>query len=391
MNGSIILKRKEEFRLLKGHLWVFSNEIFSVEGGPENGEIVNIYDSRNKLLGSGFFNKNSLISVRVLSDSPIQDLYALFRKRIRNAIEYRRSIYTERDSYRLVFGESDLLPGLIIDKFNNTFVLQINSFGMQKNVSLIVDILKTELEARNIFSKNEVNFRTLEGLPAEDEIYLGEKGEEIINDGKIKFKIDFNQSQKTGLFLDQSDNRFFIEKFVNDKSVLDGFCNSGGFGLHALSGGATGVDFVDSSLNEVKSAETNYKMNGFEAESNFIQSDMFEFLDNAISNGKKYDLVMIDPPAFIKGKKSIHTGIKGYEKLNRLALSTVEKNGYFITSSCSHHLMRDIFLDVINSAAEKCNKKLIKVYENGSSLDHPVHPAMPETAYLKFFVFRLVE
>lgn len=391
MNKSVVIKSKEEFRLLKGHLWIFSNEIFSIDGNPENGDIVNIYNSRNKLLGSGFFNKNSLIAVRKLSDSPIEDLRELFRIRILNAVKYRESIYPERDSYRIVFGESDFLPGLIIDKFNRTFVLQINSYGMQKNIDMIVDILKSDFVAENIFTKNEANFRTLEGLPPDDTIYIGEKGEEIINDGKINFKIDFNHSQKTGLFFDQSDNRFFIEKLVNGKRVIDGFCNSGGFGLHALSGGAALVDFVDSSLNEIKSAEINFRMNRFEGEGNFIQSDMFDYFEDAIVNGKKYEIVMIDPPAFIKGRKSLHTGMKGYEKLNKVALSIVERNGYFITSSCSHHLKRDLFLDVVNAAAEKCGRKIIKVYENSASFDHPIHPAMPETAYLKFFVFRVVE
>ncbi|HPI37765.1 MAG TPA: class I SAM-dependent rRNA methyltransferase [Ignavibacteriaceae bacterium] len=391
MNGTVILKRKEELRLLKGHLWIFSNEIFSIDGSPENGDLVNVYDSRNNLLGCGFFNKNSLIAVRMISAEPVDNMYSLIKGRLHSAFSYRKSVYPLRNSFRMVFSESDFLPGLIIDKFNDTYVIQINSFGMEKHIEPVAEILKTEYGAKNIFTKNEANFRTMEGLPVEDFLLFGEKGEEVIDDGKLKYKIDFNNSQKTGLFFDQSDNRYFIEMLSEGKNVLDGFCNSGGFGLHALSGNAASVDFVDSSESEIKAVENNYQLNQFETDSNLIQSDMFEFLQDKTDSDKRYDLVMIDPPAFIKGKKNLHTGIKGYEKLNRLALKIVEKGGFFVTSSCSHHLTRDLFLDIIINSAQKSGRSIIKVYENGASLDHPVHPAMPETSYLKFFVFRVVD
>ena len=217
MQTKIYLKRNEESRILSGHLWVFSNEIHKIEGDAENGELVEVFDYKSQSLGSGFYNKNSLISVRLLSRTSISDLPSVIKEKILAAYELRKIIYPERKSYRLVFSESDFLPGLIIDKYNNTFVLQVYSFGMQKNIEIIVEILKKEFVAENIFSKNESYFRKLEGLPEEDEIYFGKINEEIIDDGKLKFKIDFT-GQKTGFYFDQSDNRFLIERFCEGKN-----------------------------------------------------------------------------------------------------------------------------------------------------------------------------
>src|SRR3989339_521429 len=388
MPTKIYLKRNEERRILSGHLWVFSNEVDKIEGDTENGELVEVLDYRNKSLGSGFYNKNSLISVRLLSRSNIIDLYSLMKDRILTAYNLRKTVYTERESYRLVFSESDFLPGLIIDKYNNTFVLQVYSFGMQKNIESIIEVLKKEFGAENIFSKNESYFRKLEGLPEEDEIYFGKISEEIIDDDALKYKIDFT-GQKTGFYFDQSDNRFSIERFSKKKSVLDAFCNSGGFGLHACLAGASSVSFVDSSAKAIEDAESNFKLNNFKTEGKFIVSDVFDFLNKCIEENKKFDIVIIDPPAFAKSKKSLSAAIKGYEKLNRLALQIIEAGGFLATSSCSHHLSQDNFMEIIKKAAIKVGTRIQLIEYDGASLDHPVLPAMPETSYLKFAVFKV--
>ncbi len=387
--AKIFLKKNEDKRIKLGHLWVFSNEIAKMEGEAENGEICALYDAAGTKLGEGFYNKNSLISLRLLNKSYDGDFTAYARKMIMDALELRRTFYPNRNSYRLIFSESDFMPGLIIDKYNDTYVLQVYCFGMQKNIISVVNVLKDDLGAKNIFSKNEGYFRKLEGLPEIDHGYIGVIGEEVIDDGKMKYEIDLSSSQKTGFYFDQCDNRDFIEKIVKGKKVLDAFCNSGGFGLHAAFAGASWVTFLDSSAAEIKNAWRNFSLNSLIAETEFVTGDIFEFLQKSIDAGRKFDVVMIDPPAFAKSRKSFPTALKGYTKLNKLALSLVSESGYLVTSSCSHHVKKEDFFQTITSAAQKAARELQLIHYNGASLDHPELPAMEETAYLKFAVFRV--
>lgn len=386
----IVLKKNEDLRIRSGHLWVFSNEIAKTEGETKNGDLVSVFDYKNELIGTGFYNKNSLIAVRILSSKMSFDLKELLRAKMIRANKLRREMYQNRESYRMVFSESDFLPGLIIDKYNNTFVLQVYSFGMEQNIELIVDILKTDFNAENIFSKNEEYFRRLEGLPEENKIYLGEIKSEIIAEAGVKYKVDFENSHKTGFYFDQTDNRVFIEKISKDKTVLDAFCNSGGFGLHALNGGAASVTFADSSNTEVEKAKANCQLNGFTNTAGYIVDDVFDYLEKSSLAGKNFDVVMIDPPAFAKNKKSLAVARKGYERINKLALDAVSENGWLVTSSCSFHLSEGDFLASIVKAAVKSKRKIQQVYFNNASLDHPKLPQMPETSYLKFAVFKVL-
>lgn len=385
----ISLKKNEDKRILNGHLWIFSNEIESLPTDIENGEIVSVFSKEGKFLCNGLYNKNSLISVRKITSLEEFDIKDLLKERILNAKQLRETFYPNRNSYRLIFSESDFLPGLIIDKYNDSFVLQVNSFGVEKNINIINEILIEELNAKNIFTKNESYFRTLEGLPNEDFVYHGKIENEIIEINGIKLEIDFNNSHKTGFYFDQEDNRLFIEKIVNNKTVLDAFCNSGGFGLHSLKAGATKVTFLDSSNSELEKVKNNLLLNNFNNSSEFIEEDVFDYLNKSIENNIKYDVVMIDPPAFAKNKKTIQTAKKGYEKLNRLALSVISKNGYLVTSSCSFHLSRNEFIELINNASIKAGKEIQLIHYNEASLDHPVLPSMKETSYLKFAVFKV--
>src|ERR1035437_2308592 len=385
----ITLKRNEDRRIRNGHLWVFSNEIDKIEEGIENGDLTLLFDSKGGLIGTGFYNKNSLISVRILSTGKIEDLKEDLRKKILNAYRLRKELYPSGNSFRLSFSESDYLPGLIIDKYNNTYVLQVYSYGMDRNINLIADILKEEFSAENIFSKNEGYFRTLEGLPTEDKVYLGEIKNELINDGAVNYLINFEKGHKTGFYFDQRDNRFFIEGIVNGKTVLDAFCNSGGFGLHAAKGGAANVTFVDSSANEIEAAKENFRLNNFITETDFIEEDVFNYLEKSAASGKKFDVVMIDPPAFAKSRKNIPTAKQGYERLNKLDLQCLSDGGYLVTSSCSYHITRDDFISAVNSASVKAASPVQLIYFNSASMDHAKLPAMPETSYLKFGVFRV--
>jgi len=386
----VLLKKNEERRIKQGHLWIFSNEIAKVEGEISNGGLVYVFDSKNNFIGSGFYNGNSLIAVRIISNEESVDLEKLFRHRLNTAYEFRNRIYPDRKSFRLVFSESDFLPGLIIDKYNDSFVLQVYSVGMEKNIELITRILYEDFSAKNIFTKGDEYFRKIEGLPEENKIYHGKMNEEIISDGKVKYKINFATGHKTGFYFDQCDNREFFGKFCENKSVLDCFCNSGGFGLHAAYNKAKEIVFVDSSSEEIKNAQENFSFNGFKGETEFIQSDVFDYLEKCNSQKKTFDIINLDPPAFAKNKKTLATAIKGYEKLNRFALSLLKDDGLLFTSSCSHHLKEEMFLDAINTAALKTGKKIQLFHFNNASLDHPFLPAMEETVYLKFAAVRVL-
>jgi len=282
------------------------------------------------------------------------------------------------------------MPGLIIDKYNDTYVLQVYCFGMDKNIDAVVDVLKNDLGAKNIFTRNEPYFRKLEGLPEEDKIFMGEISREVIDDGKLKYIVNLAASQKTGFYFDQSDNREFIEKISADKNVLDAFCNSGGFGMHAASAGAGMITFVDSSDPEIKNAKKNFEENSLKGETEFVTSDIFEYLEKCRNANRKFDVVMIDPPAFAKSRKSIPTALKGYIKLNRYAMECISDGGYLVSSSCSHHIKQEDFLTAISSAASRAGRQIQLVHYNGASLDHPQLPAMDETSYLKFAVFKVI-
>lgn len=385
----VYLKKNEDKRIRLGHLWVFSNEIEKADKNLENGDIVTVYDSGGQILGKGFYNKGSLIAVRMLGREFNESFDEYAELMITKALNLRKELYPSRDSYRLVFSESDFMPGLIIDKYNNTYVLQVYCYGMEKKIESVVNALKN-LGAENIFTSNEPYFRKLEGLLEGDSLYLGTTGKETIDDGSIKYNIDFAKSQKTGFFFDQCDNREFIERISKDKNVLDAFCNSGGFGLHAAKAGAGFVSFVDSSANEIQSAEKNFTLNSLKSETDFVVSDIFDYLEKCVDANRKFDIVMIDPPAFAKSRKSIPTALKGYIKLNRLALTCVGSNGYLVTSSCSHHISQQDFMECVSSAAAKSGRQVQLIHYNGASLDHPQLPAMAETSYLKFAVFKVV-
>jgi 23S rRNA (cytosine1962-C5)-methyltransferase len=377
----VYLKKNEDHRIKRGHFWIFSNEIHHIEGEVENGAIVEAVSFNGRSLGFGFYNKNSLIAVRLLHQTYSGSFENYAVEMLQNALSLRKSVYPERNSFRLVFSESDFLPGLIIDKYNNTYVLQVNSFGMEKHIDVIVRKLKDLFDAENIFSSNEAHFRKLEGLPEEDTIYSGIRTEETIDDGKVKYKINFDESQKTGFFFDQHDDREFIERLVKGKSVLDAFCNAGGFGFHAMYAGASHVTFVDSSQNAVTSVNENYKLNNFSATYEAVKEDVFAYLDGCIKAGKKFDVVILDPPAFAKSRKSLTAALKKYSQMNRLGAGCLNAGGFLVTSSCSYHVKEKDFTDSINP-------HLQMIYFNGASLDHPRLPAMEETGYLKFGVFR---
>jgi len=383
--NSVFLKRNHHKRLLQGHLWIFSNELIEVPK-YQSGELVEVF-YENQSFGLAFFNPNSLISCRLLKSNN-ENIKDLIIERIKESKILRETLLPNSQSYRLIYGESDFLPGLIIDKYEEYFVIQILSYGFEVRKDLVKDALLSIFpNTKGIIHRANSKLREIEGLPNQDEVLFGQIPDSIlIDDLGIKLSISLNNGQKTGYFLDQVHNRHFIRKISKNKSVLDCYCNIGGFGLNALKGGASEVTFVDVSDTAIHNTKINLELNQFE-NYNLFTKDVFEFLPELISRGSKYDIVILDPPAFAKSKKSIFTAEAAYGKLNKFGIKLLNNNGYLITSSCSHHIDERKFIEIVSRELAKSGKKAKLVYRGGHSPDHPIHPAMPETEYLKYLVF----
>lgn len=390
----LILKKNEERRLLLGHQWVFSNEIEKTEGEKNSGEVVEIFSSVGKFLGKGFYNKNSLIAYRHLTDKDEEINKTFLFKRISMANSLRKKVNSERDTYRMVNSESDFLPGLIIDKFENKFSLQIFSLGMNRFIEIIKEILVENFKAELIVEKNDNGSRTLEGLERQqsiiyDKIPLEDKTFTAFIDD-IKYKIDLLKGQKTGFYLDQCENRVILRKYVKENyKVLDLFCNEGGFALNAAIAGAGEITGVDSSEHSIQVAKENSNLNKFQSV-NFICKDVFDFMNDLFQTKERYDIIILDPPSFTKSKKNLFTALKGYEELNYKAMKLLKPNSLLFTFSCSHHISEKNFEDMlIRSSAESKRKVQIIEFRN-SSYDHPVLPQMNETKYLKGYLLRVL-
>ena len=387
MQYKIKLKRNCDKRIKSGHLWIFNNELENIPSYPP-GSIVEVFDSKNNSYGSAFFNPGSLISARLLKTKEIIDT-SFFINRINEALELRKRIYPETSTYRLVYGESDYLPGLIIDRFDNYLTLQIYSYGMElKKQEIIEALLKCIPEIKGIIEKSNSTHRIYEGLEIKEEILYGHIPDKIdIIENSIKFNISLEKSQKSGWYLDQKLNRQFISNISKDKIVLDVFTNQGGFALNAAKGGAKFTYGIDSSSLAIEYAKNNAKVNNFN-NVEFYEADAIQFLKNSIAEGKKYDLIILDPPPYAKNKKNIESAKIGYTNLNKLALKLLAKNGGILaTSSCSGLITDDVFYEIIKKVAFKENVNLKLIYQGKQAPDHPILPSMDETKYLKFFVF----
>jgi 23S rRNA (cytosine1962-C5)-methyltransferase len=376
-DATIILKRHEERRLLGGHLWVFSNEIEKTVGNPENGACVQVVTGNGKPLGIGFYNKNSLIAVRMLSKPTRLTIDDIIRERILHAESRRKGLgYT--DSYRVVHGESDLLPGLIVDRYGETLVIESFSAGIDNCLPSIISILDQVFEPSNIIEKSTSMWRSLESIENRSHVWKGTSEEFIATVSGLKYRIQPLSDQKTGLFLDQSMNRQRVEMLAQGKAVLDCFCNVGGFSLHAARGGAASVTAVDISAHCVSRGSENAALNVLSG-IQFVERDGFDFLDQTAA---KYDLIILDPPAFVKNKKSLSVGLKAYRKINERAMRLLNDGGILVSCSCSHHVSTPLFLDMMTESAARQGKQVTVFETAGASADHPVLLSMPETQYL---------
>lgn len=384
----IQIKKNCDNRIKFGHLWVFSNEIrehLKISAGS----IVEVIDNNNKSYGYGFYNPNSLIAVRLLKTNETPDV-TFFIKRIREAKALRESIIKDLEMSRIVFGESDLLPGLIIDKYSDYFAIQVLSAGMELLKDLIVEaLLNVFPSTKGIIEKNDTKLREIEGLELISNILYGEIPDKFIsNEMGVKLELSINQGQKTGYFLDQKFNRLFIRSISKGLKVLDCYTNQGGFALNAGLGGASEMAAIDSSEPALECVKRNAELNNLNITT--IKADVAEYLTKAVERDEKWDMIILDPPAFAKNRKSVPKAGAAYAKINRLAMKMIPPGGYLVSSSCSHHIFEKVFEELIYREACKLGRQLKLIYRGGQSPDHPILMSLPETKYLKFFVFQVI-
>ena len=389
--GKIILKRKIALRILKGHPWIYSNEVETIEGDPLPGSIVEVYYHDKKFAGRGYFNQQSQIIVRLLTrekSTIINDEF--FLKKIKQCWQYRQSIgYTE--NCRLVFGEADNLPQLIIDKFNDYFVIQTLALGMDKWKESIVIALRQIFKPKGIYERNDVPVRELEGLP-QQKGFLSEPFDTkiIINENGLKFKVDIENGQKTGYFLDQQDNRKAIQNIVKGADVLGAFTYTGTFEIHAGGYGAKSVLGIDVSENAVGQANDNARLNNLDSICRFDMGNAFDLLRVWVKEGRQYDVVMLDPPAFTKNRANIQNAVNGYKEINLRGMKLVRPGGFLVTSSCTSLVSPQLFLETISMAAIDARRTIRQVLFSTQSPDHPILWNVENTQYLKFLIIQVL-
>lgn len=379
----------------KGAMIVFKAGVVRTEGSIRPGDVVEVYTRAGRFLGKGFANPNSNIMVRLLTKDPDTEVSReLFRERIRKANEYRKKVLGYDEAYRMVYGEADYLPGLIVDRFNEIASLQISSAGMERfKMDVAEAIMEAEPEIETVFEKNTGRARRREGLPEVERVLLGKKKyRTVIKEGKARFIVDM-RGQKTGFFLDQRENRIALEKYVKPgMRVLDVFTYTGGFAIHAAVSGADEVVAVDKSPKAIEMARENAKLNGVEERMKFIVGSAFQVMEDMINRGEKFDVVILDPPAFVQHEKDLKKGLRAYFNVNYSGLRLVKEGGILVTASCSQHVDMGLFKDMIIAAAAKAGKflKLLEPYRTQAP-DHPILMASKDTEYLKALFFYVEE
>lgn len=385
----LFLKKNEDKRLRKGHLWVFSNEV-DTQRSPLNqftpGDMVRVVASDGQVLGSAYINPGTLVCARLLSRKPAAKLGTkMFTARIARALALRERFYS-KPYYRLVFGESDGLPGLVIDRFADVLSVQITTAGIERQKEPLLEVLVELLQPTAILLKNDNPQRQLEGLSTESICAYGKLPEQlIIEENNAQFKIDIVNGQKTGWFYDHRSSRAELAKLAKDRTVLDLFSYAGGWGIPAALNGAQQVVCVDASASAIALAEQNAQLNQVSGSMQFIQSDVFDYLKQARLDRKRFDIVILDPPALIKRKKDFKSGYEAYRRLNHLALQVLEKDGILVSASCSYHLSKANLHEILRSSARHIDRNLTIVATGGQAPDHPIHPAISETEYLKTY------
>ncbi|MBQ3476706.1 MAG: class I SAM-dependent rRNA methyltransferase [Clostridia bacterium] len=388
--AKVTLRKTRETRVRGGHPWIYASEIEKVEGAFDNGDIVDVADFRGKFIGRGFYNPQSQISLRILTrnDEPCDRDF--FARRIQEAWDYRR-LLCDPMSCRLIYSESDFLPGLVVDKFADVLVLQSLSLGIERIKDMICDLLMEIIQPVGIWERSDVPVRRLEGMEQTTGLLRGEVPDEVdMVENGIHFLVDVKHGQKTGFFLDQKQNRAALAPLCRDARVLDCFCHNGSFSLHAAKYGARSVLGVDISEEALEVARRNAALNGFENVT-FEAHNCFDLLHELTDAGEKFDLVILDPPAFTKNKAAVPSAIRGYKEINLRGLKLVRPGGFLVTCSCSQHVLPEMFQDVINQAARDAKKRIRLVEYRTQGYDHPILPQSVETKYLKTMIIQVME
>ena len=387
----VILKKTVSHRVLNGHPWLFVNEVSDIEGDANPGDIAEVFTIDRKFVGKGYFNPKSQIIVRFLSRNKQDSINEeFFFKRIGDAWNYRKKLgYVE--NCRLVFGEADFLPQLIIDKFNDYFVIQSLALGIDVWKPAIVKALKQLFNPKGIYERNDVPVRELEGLP-QQKGFLSDPfpTEIIINENGLRFYVDVENGQKTGHFLDQQDNRRAIQQIVKDADVLGAFTYTGTFEIHAAHYGARSVLGLDISDNAVKQATRNAALNGYESIVKFESLNAFDVLKQWGKEGRQYDVVMLDPPSFTKTRENIQNAAKGYKEINLRGIKLLKPGGFLVTSSCTNLVQPQLFQEILQEAAKDARRKLRQGCFQTQSADHPIIWEWENTQYLKFIIAQAV-
>lgn len=389
--AKFFLRKKIGDRVVNGHPWIFSNELGDSDGECQPGDIVEVYSYNGSFIGKGYINPSSQIRIRLLTRNKDEEINnEFFYNRIKEAWEYRQQIgYTE--NCRLIFGEADGLPALIIDKFNHYLVLQTLALGIDIWKGAIVEALQKIFSPKGIYERNDVPVREVEGLP-QIKGFLSEPFDTniIINENGLKFHVDIVNGQKTGYFLDQQDNRRAIQNIVKGADVLEAFCYTGTFSLHAAHYGAKSVLGLDISEKAVATATANAQLNGHENVCKFQAVNAFDVLKGWAKEGKQYDVVIIDPPAFTKSRANIQKAITGYKEINLRSMKLVKPGGFLVTASCTNLVPPEMFLQIIEMAAKDAKRKLRQVTWQTQASDHPILWHVPTTQYLKFLIVQVM-
>ena len=379
-------------KLLQGHPWVYGNEIERVEGETVDGELVTVVDFRGRYMGTGFYNSKSLITVRLLTHRSEEITDGLIAARVKAACDYRRFVMNRpgTDSCRLIYGEADRLPGVIADRFGDVIVLQVLALGMEKYTQVIADTLVACENPKCLLLNNDDAIRRKEGMECFTKVLHGQLPEEtVIHENGVKLSVDVKGGQKTGYFLDQKDNHLFVRQFCRDARVLDCFSYIGGFALNAAAAGAKEVTAVDISESAVELIKRNAELNGMQV--NTVCANCFDFLRAQVKEKQRYDVIVLDPPAFTKAHANMANACRGYKEIALSAMRMLEAGGVLATHSCSYHMPEDVFVNTVLSAAQDLHRQVRVITLRRQDIDHPVLAGYPESHYLKSLWLQMLD
>ena len=387
----VVLHKGRERRPLAGHPWIYQGEIERIEGDPAAGELVEVRDARGRFIGRGYINPRSQITVRLLTwqDEAIDEPF--LRRRIQSAIDLRKGWVADSQAYRVVFGEADRLPGLIVDRYGEVLVVQFVTAGIEALSETLVSLLLELLRPRGIYARNDMPARELEGLERTSGFRYGQFDTLFqISEGGVRFWVDIAAGQKTGLFLDQRENRLRLRSFAGGREVLDAFCYTGGFGLHAAAAGAKAVLGVELSEDAAALAVRNAALNGVGEIVQIVAGNAFDELRSMDREGRRFDLIVLDPPAFTKGKEALDSALRGYKEINLRAMKLLREGGILITCSCSYHLPAELFREMLVEAAADAHRRFRLIEVRTQALDHPILLSVRETHYLKCAILEAI-